>query len=414
MIPKLYTFGQYLYGFAVRIAALSNTKAMLWVQGRRNAFDYLENNLCNDDDVIWIHAPSLGEFEQARPLIHQIKSQLPQFKLVLTFYSPSGYELRKDYPGIDCISYLPIDTPSNASKFIELLNPKHTFFVKYDFWPHYLNELQKRGHAHYFISSIFRPNQYFFKFYGAWMLDLLSKVNHFFVQNQESKNILNRYGVDRVSTVGDTRFDQVIYASKFAIELPILKAFKGDSLLFIAGSSWPKEEIILKDYIKNFGSAFKYVIAPHEINKAHILQYKSKIPGKVILYSECSLEEVHQADILIIDNIGMLSKIYQYADFAYIGGGFGKGIHNILEAAVFGMPIFIGPNNSNFKEAKDLKKLKVAIEIYSAKEMIIETDIITSNYNILNEMKLKSLGYIKQNGGATSRILDHIFKNNEH
>ncbi len=414
MIPKLYTLGQYLYGFAVRIAALSNTKAMLWVQGRRKAFDYLENNLRKGDNVIWIHAPSLGEFEQARPLIHQIKSQFSQFKLVLTFYSPSGYELRKDYPGIDCISYLPIDTPSNASRFVELINPKHTFFVKYDFWPHYLNELQKRGHAHYVISSIFRPNQYFFKFYGAWMLNLLSNVDHFFVQNKESENILNSFGVDRVTILGDTRFDQVIHTSKFAKELPLIKAFKGDSLLFIAGSIWPNEEIILKEYIKNFGPAFKYVIAPHEINKANILKYKSNIPGKVILYSECSLEDVNHADVLIIDNIGILSKIYQYANFAYVGGGFGKGIHNILEAATFGMPIFIGPNNSNFNEAKDLKNLKVAIEIYSAKEMIIETDIILRNYSIMNEMKSQSREYVNQKGGATSRILDYIFKNNEH
>ena len=409
MILKLYTLAQYLYGFAIWIAASRSTKARLWIHGRRHVYGHLQNNFHKGDDVIWIHVSSVGEFEQARPLIHQIKSQFPQFKLLLTFYSPSGYKLRKDYPELDCVSYLPIDTAKNAIRFVELINPKYTFFVKYDFWPNYLNELQKRGHAHFVISAIFRPNQYFFKFYGAWMLDLLSKVDHFFVQNQESKTLLNSRGIYQVSSVGDTRFDQVIHNSKSIKELPLVKAFKGDSLLFLAGSTWSAGEWLLKDFISRSNLNFKYVIAPHEIHQSHILQLQSIISGNVVLYSECNLENVLHADVLIIDNIGLLSSMYAYADIAYVGGGFGKGIHNILEPASFGIPIFIGPNNVKFNEAKELKDLGVAIEIKAAKEMVTRTNQMI-NHDLLGEIKSHSRNYIYNNSGATKKLVSKVFK----
>ncbi len=409
MIPKLYNLAQYLYQFSVWLATFRNPKASLWIKGRKNVYDHLKNFFFKGDNVIWIHVSSVGEFEQARPLIHQIKSQFPHFKLLLTFYSPSGYELRKDYADLDCVSYLPVDNANNAKSFIEIINPKYTFFVKYDFWPHYLNELQKRGYPHFIISAIFRPNQYFFKFYGTWMLDILSKVDHFFVQNNESKMLLNSRGINQVSLTRDTRFDQVHNISKSLKELPLVNAFKGESLLFLGGSTWSAGEFILKDFITQSNMLFKYVIAPHEIHTPYIRKLQAIMPGNVVLYSESTLDSVRHADILIIDNIGILSSIYRYADFAYVGGGFGRGIHNILEPASFGMPIFIGPNNIKFNEARELKELGIAMEIKSAKQMITKVNLLTKDSKLLLQIKEKSRKYISQNSGGTNQLMSKVF-----
>lgn len=409
MIPKLYHIGIKLYGFTIRIAAIKNQKAKLWIEGRKNTFEYLEKSIINGEELIWIHAPSLGEFEQARPLIEQVKADYSKYKILLTFYSPSGYEIRKDYPLVDYICYLPLDTKENAKRFVELVNPNFTFFVKYDFWANYLNELQNRKHQHYVISAIFRSNQYFFKKKGKWMLEILSKVDRFFVQNEDSKYMLLTRNITQVSTSGDTRFDRVIDITKQAKELPLLKLFKQDKPLFIGGSTWQKGEEQIVEFSKHYGNRFKYVIAPHEIHLDQIEKLRTQFQLKVILYSEATEQNIETAEVLIIDNIGLLSSLYAYADIAYVGGGFGKGIHNTLEAATFGMPIFIGPKNQKFQEAQDLKEIGVALEINSAQELIAHCDHLFTRPKKWLEIKEKSKGYVNEKAGATTKIIQYVF-----
>jgi 3-deoxy-D-manno-octulosonic-acid transferase len=409
LIPKLYNIGIKLYGHAIRLAALKNQKAKLWIEGRKNTFDYLETNLKNESNIIWIHSPSLGEFEQARPLIESLKRDYTDYKILVTFYSPSGYEVRKDYPLADFICYLPLDTQQNASRFVELVQPRFTFFVKYDFWANYLNELQKGNYKHYVISAIFRNNQFFFKKKGKWMLNILRGIDHFFVQNEDSKYMLLTRNITQISNVGDTRFDRVLDITKNRKQLPILDNFKGNTPLFIAGSTWPKGEEMMIEFIKHYGKRFKYVIASHEINESQISNIEKQIELQVLRYSKANAQNASSAHVLIIDNIGLLSSLYAYADIAYIGGGFGKGIHNTLEAATFGMPIFIGPKNEKFQEAQDLKKLGVAIEIKSAQGMIAQCDLLLTRQNKWNELKERSANYVKNKAGATQKIIEAVF-----
>ena len=409
MIPKLYNIGIQLYGKAVQIAALKNHKAKLLVEGRKNTFEYLEQKLSKREEIIWIHAPSLGEFEQARPLIEVLKNEFSSYKILVTFYSPSGYEVRKDYPLADYVCYLPLDTQKNAHRFLELVNPAFTFFVKYDFWANYLNELQQRNLKHYVISAIFRNNHYFFKRKGQWMLNILSKIDHFFVQNEDSKYMLLTQNITQVSNVGDTRFDRVLDITKSAKQLPVLERFKGETPLFIAGSTWPKGEEMVLEFIKHYGDRFKYVIAPHEIHKSAIDKLESQIDLEVLRYSDANMQNAKSAQVLIIDNIGLLSSLYAYADVAYIGGGFGKGIHNTLEAATFGMPIFIGPENEKFQEATDMKELGVAIEIKSAQELIAQCDRLLTHQDRWDELKEKSANYVQNKAGATDKIVRSLF-----
>lgn len=410
MIPKFYHIGIKLYGIVVRIAALRNPKAKLWIEGRKNTFTYLEESIVKDKKLVWIHAPSLGEFEQARPLIKVLKKDYSEFKILITFYSPSGYEIRKDYPLADYICYLPLDTKENAKRFVELVNPNFTFFVKYDFWANYLSELQKREHKHYVISAIFRSNQYFFKNHGAWMLEILSKIDHFFVQNHDSKYMLLTRNINQVNTTGDTRFDRVIDITNQAKDLPLLKLFKQDKPLFIGGSTWQKGEALIVEFSKHYGTRFKYVIAPHELHSEQIVKLRNQFDLKVLLYSEATEQNIETAEVLIIDNIGLLSSLYAYADIAYIGGGFGKGIHNTLEAATFGMPIFMGPKNEKFQEAQDLKEIGVALEIKSTKELITQCDHLFARPEKWLDIKEKSKGYVQKKSGATLKICKHVFK----
>jgi len=409
LIPKLYNIGIRLYGKAVQIASLKNDKAKLWVAGRKNTFEYLEQKLSKSEEIIWIHAPSLGEFEQARPLIEVIKKDFSNYKILVTFYSPSGYEVRKDYPLADYVCYLPLDTKNNAQRFVELVNPAFTFFVKYDFWANYLNELQQRNLKHYVISAIFRNNHYFFKRKGQWMLKILSKIDHFFVQNEDSKYMLLTQNITQVSNVGDTRFDRVLDIIKNVKELPVLENFKGKIPLFIGGSTWAPGEDMIIEFIKHYGNRFKYVIAPHEIHERAIDKLESQIDLEVLRYSNANAQNARNAQVLIIDNIGLLSSLYAYADVAYIGGGFGKGIHNTLEAATFGMPIFIGPNNEKFQEATDLKELGAAIEIKSAQELIAQCDRLLTHQDRWDELKEKSANYVQNKAGATDKIVRYVF-----
>jgi len=403
----LYSILIYIYSFIINIASLFNTKAKQWTVGRKNIILKIKKDFSLvTEKTIWIHSASLGEFEQGRPLIEALKKKNPNTKIVLTFFSPSGYEIRKNYPLADYVYYLPIDTPQNAKAFIKIINPSLVIFIKYEFWYNYINQLDKQKIPFLYISAIFRPNQLFFKPCGKWFLNHLRKANHFFVQNQTSKNLLRAKGIHQVSISGDTRFDRVASILQQAKENDIVKKFKGTSSLLLAGSTWPKDEEAIKDLHQAIPD-IKIIIAPHLINQSHINQIKSIFP-KAITYSKAKESDINKAPILIIDNMGMLSSLYQYADFALIGGGFGAGIHNTLEAATYGMPIFIGPNYHKFQEAKDLIDKGIISVFNTADELKTDFDMILNDKDKYHHIVKASKDYVKSNSGATDLIMRRI------
>lgn len=403
----IYSFGIYFYTLILRFAALWNDKARLWIQGRKDIFRKISEDLKeNDSDVIWIHSASLGEFEQGRPLIESLKEKHPQIKIFLTFFSPSGYEVRKDYPLADFIYYLPEDSISNARQFLKLVQPKMAIFIKYEYWYNYMSELSKAGIPQIFISGIFRPQQPFFKFYGGWFLKHLKNVEHFFVQNNDSVQLLKEVGIDRVSKSGDTRFDRVAEITSKIKGNAIVEEFKNGQKLFLGGSTWSPDEQIIKGLHQQHAD-FKIIIAPHLIDENHILQIEELFPNS-LRYSKSKGAQLKECPVLIIDNMGMLSSLYQYADFAMIGGGFGVGIHNTLEAATFGMPIFIGPNYQKFQEAKDLLELGVITVVNDYQELNSCISLLQNDLGKWNTIALQSKQYVKSHTGATQMILDYI------
>jgi 3-deoxy-D-manno-octulosonic-acid transferase len=395
MIHFLYTISIYLYFALILIASFFNSKARLWLKGRRKIFPKIKSQVLNfnsDDPVFWFHCASLGEFEQGRPLIEKIKIQDPKAKIVLTFFSPSGYEIRKDYEGADCVFYLPLDTPGNAKKFIELIKPKAVFFIKYEFW---------------LVSGIFRENQYFFKFYGTWFKKQLSCFSHFYLQSVESEQLLKKAGYKNTTVSGDTRFDRVFEISKTVKRHSLIEQFKQQKRILIAGSTWPEDENILSTL--NFTDLnFKLIIAPHEIDENHLKSIEELFRNKnKVRYSQATEKNITNSDILIIDNIGMLSSLYQYGSIAYIGGGFGKGIHNIIEAATFGLPIIFGSNYEKFSEAKELIHLGSAFSISTNKEFE-DVFLKLNNSAVLEKTSLISKNYVTSHIGASSKILSTI------
>ena len=399
------------YGCILNFISFKNKKVKLMIDGRKNCFKYLNEHISSIDKIIWIHCSSMGEFEQARPLISKLKSKLTSHKILVTFYSSSGYEAYKNYELIDFKCYLPLDTKHNAKQFVKIVRPELTFFIKYDFWPNYLLELQNQNLNHYIISAIFRNNQFFMKKSGQWMLQILKKVSHFFVQNEDSKYLLLTKNINKVTNVGDTRFDRVLDIIKKSESNPIIKEFKDVKPLFIGGSTWNKGEEMIFEFINHYKNKFKYIIAPHEINYKRLSEIEAKLNVKSIRYSHIKKQKLKNFDVILIDKIGLLSSIYKYGDISYIGGGFGKGIHNTLEAACFGMPIFIGPNNSRFQEAKDLKKIGVAIEIKSCQKMIAFCDYLLTKSGEWEKIKNKSSNYVKDKTGATEKIISKLFGN---
>ncbi len=405
----LYSIGIQLYGFLILISSLFNSKAKKWITGRKDLLINLEIAFEEDPKCIWVHCASLGEFEQGRPLIEALKKERPNHKILLTFFSPSGYEIRKNYTGADFIYYLPLDTSYNAKRFIEITNPEFAVFIKYEFWPNYISTLYKKNIPLYIASAIFRENQVFFKPWGKWMQSTLKKVNHIFVQNQESIKLLNAIGVDKVSISGDTRFDRVSDVLQSPNSIPLIKEFKGMHPLFIAGSTWAEDEKILIELI-NHSDSSKFIIAPHEINERSIESFIQKLTKKTLKLDDLTAENVEQTQVLIINKIGILAHLYQYADMGYIGGGFGAGIHNTLEAAAFGMPLFFGPNYHKFKEAKDLVKLKAAFPIEDKENLIKHYTTFITNKTLLADTSAKSKRYVAENIGATQTIINHILK----
>lgn len=387
----------------------NNNKATLFLSGRENVFALLEQKRLPGEHYVWFHAASLGEFEQGRPIMESLKNSHPEYKILLTFFSPSGYEVRKDYQGADIICYLPMDMSWNVKRFLDIVQPDCAIFIKYEFWMNYLLELKKRQIKTYIVSAIFRESQLFFKWYGGYYRNLLKSFNHLFVQNDESVRLLHSIGFDNVTKVGDTRFDRVADIASNAKELPIVQLFKSDKKVLVAGSSWPNDENILLPYF-NQNFPLKLIIAPHEIDEEHLQSIISQLKRPYIRYSQATIENIKEADCLIIDCFGLLSSIYRYGEIAYVGGGFGVGIHNILEAAVYGIPVIFGPNFRKFQEAVDLQQKGGAfvIENYESFSQIM-SEFLGENSSLYSSACKVSNDYSQANKGATSKVVNAIF-----
>ncbi|MBR4297692.1 MAG: 3-deoxy-D-manno-octulosonic acid transferase [Bacteroidaceae bacterium] len=403
----MYTLIIFLYSLGAHIAALFNKKVRLMIKGQHETFGKLRREIDPNGYYVWVHAASLGEFEQGRPLIERIRAEHPHIKVLLTFFSPSGYEVRKNYEGADLICYLPFDTPLNARRFVKMANVKMAFFIKYEFWRNYIGALHRNGIPVYSVSSIFRPDQIFFRWYGKGYARCLRRITHFFVQNDTSIELLKTLGITVVTKTGDTRFDRVLDIMHQAKELPIVEAFAKGKKVLIAGSSWAPDEDLFIPYFNNH-KELKLVIAPHVVNEAHISEIERKLGRPSLRYSKATPEEAAKADCLIIDCYGLLSSIYRYATVAYVGGGFGVGIHNVPEAAVYGCPVLFGPNNKKFKEAQDLIACKGSYEIHNEAEF---TDVLTKllTYDeLLRSSGAAASSYIRDNAGARDAIYKSI------
>ncbi|TDE54443.1 3-deoxy-D-manno-octulosonic acid transferase [Flavobacterium sp. GT3P67] len=405
----LYNLIVQIAGFLLKIIALFSPKMKLFVAGRKVVFPALEQKIKPTDRTIWFHAASLGEYEQGLPVIEKIKEQFPSHKIVLTFFSPSGYEVRKNNTVADVTVYLPLDTKKNAKQFLKLVHPDLVFFIKYEYWPNYLAELKKRNAKTYLISGILRKNQLFFKWYGGFYREALNTFTYFFVQNETSKKLLQQVGKANVSVSGDTRFDRVATILEKDNSLDFISQFKDNTLTIVVGSSWPKDENLLVDFINSNTFNVKFIIAPHNIKDDQIQQLKNSITKKIVLFSEKEGQNLADFDVFIIDTIGILTKIYSYADIAYIGGGFGNpGVHNLLEPATFGVPILIGPNYSHFAEATALVNMEACISINNTKELNEAFRNLILNDDIRHEKGHMCSTFVQMNKGATAIILKHI------
>ena len=399
--------------FILKITALFNPKIKLFVDGRKSVYKVLSNKIKAYDKTIWFHAASLGEYEQGLPVMERMKSRFPNHLIVLTFFSPSGYEVRKNNTIADVTVYLPLDTKSNVDKFMEIVRPDIAFFIKYEYWPNYLNALKNRETPTYLISGIFREDQLFFKWYGGFYRNALNAFEHFFVQNSKSKDLLLKLGKSNVTVSGDTRFDRVASILNRDNTLEFIEEFKNNSLTIVVGSSWPKDESMLVSYI-NSTENVKFIIAPHNIKTEQIQALKNSISKKTILFSEVdftSSNPINLADfdVFIIDTIGILTKIYSYADIAYVGGGFGNpGVHNILEPATFGVPIVIGTNYSHFPEATALVNMEGCISISTQEELNETFDNLIQNQDVRFEKGHICSTFVEMNKNATEIIMNHI------
>ncbi|MGM9477938.1 3-deoxy-D-manno-octulosonic acid transferase [Pedobacter sp. GSP4] len=403
----LYIIGIRVYTLLIRIFSLFNPKAKLFINGRKNVYTQIVQQINPKEKHIWFHFASLGEFEQGRPVLEKLKELYPAKKIVVTFFSPSGYEIRKNYALAD-VFYLPIDTAANAKRFIASINPEMAIFTKYEFWHFYFKELKDRNIPLYVISGIFRENQAFFKWYGGFYRNILKAVSYFFVQNEESKKLLHSIGLTNVTINGDTRFDRVFESAQNPKQLPIIEAFIGQSPTLICGSTWPEDEKLLAGLPSKYPD-WKFIIAPHEIHESHIESIEKQFSAGSLRFSALSSgnqtpNASHQT--LIVDNIGMLSALYQYGKVAYVGGGFGTGIHNTLEAAAFGLPVIFGPKYDKFQEAKDLIALGAAKSISSIDELSYAFEDFAENTNAAHEAR----NYVINKKGATDEIISMITK----
>ena len=403
----MYNLALYLYLFGVAVCSLFNEKVRKMWRGERDAFRVLREQVDPNAQYVWFHTASLGEFEQGRPLMERLRKEHPEYKILLTFFSPSGYEVRKNYEGADIITYLPLDTITNARRFLRLVHPVMAFFIKYEFWYNYLHILKKRNVPVYSVSSIFRPGQVFFKWYGRQYARVLHCFTHFFVQNDVSRELLAGCDIADVTVVGDTRFDRVLQIKEAAKQLPVVEAFKQDCPVFVAGSSWPPDEEIFIRYF-NQHKEWKLIIAPHVIGEDHLRQIEKLLEGrKVVRYTEA--EDMADCDVLIINCFGLLSSIYHYGDVTYVGGGFGVGIHNVLEAAVWDVPVIFGPNNQKFHEAQGLKAAGGGFDIQSYEDFAQLMERFGSDRSYLQQASERAGKFVGSLAGATDKILSTIF-----
>ena len=404
----VYNFFIFLYKSSVRLAAFfGNEKAKKWLKGREDIFAQLKAAVKEEDKTVWFHCASLGEFEQGRPLIEVIKRSYPDYKILLTFFSPSGYEVRKDYPLADHIFYLPADTKRNARKFVEIVRPRLVFFIKYEFWFNYMNELYKQKVPFFMVSVIFRPSQHFFRIWGSWFRRQLRKITYIFVQDERSLELLDRFKLYHADIIGDTRFDRVAELAETNKEFPVVEAFAKNSRIMVAGSTWPADEEKLVRLMEQNDLDIKLVLAPHEVGQEHIKQLKGRF-GKfgVEVYSKAVGKDLTGIRVLIIDAIGFLSYLYPYATLVYIGGGFGAGIHNLLEAATYSKPVIFGPNHEKFKEATDLIENKGGFTLNNVDELISISQMLLTNSEKYDQSSAAARAYVVNHTGATRKVLE--------
>ncbi len=404
----IYSLAIRLLALAYRLAVPFNTKARQFVSGRKKLFKKLSGRFAgNSYKVVWVHCASLGEFEQGRPIIELIKSQRHDLKILLTFFSPSGYEVRKNYETADYVYYLPWDTPRNAQRFVEIVKPSLAIFIKYEFWYNYSNQLKKHGIPLISASCILRPDQIFFKPYGNFFRQILRNFNAFFVQNQETKKLLSSIGINAI-IAGDTRFDRVLQIINTAKEVELVKTFKSDQQVWVIGSCWPEDIDVLSPFIHDHSYHLKFIIAPHEINEKFLSEIERSLQLRTVRFSKSGHDDVKNAQVLIIDNIGMLSTLYKYGEVAYVGGAFGAGLHNILEAACYGIPIFFGNKNyEKYQEANDLIMRGGAFEVSGYADLKAKYQLLNSkpeNYLLACEV---TKSYVEENRGATKKIVDY-------
>jgi 3-deoxy-D-manno-octulosonic-acid transferase len=408
----LYNIGIHVYYLLICISSLRNKKAQKWISGRRNIFKRLQEQIVPGEPLLWFHASSLGEFEQGRPVIEAIRKNSPGYKILLTFFSPSGYELRKNYPNADYVFYLPLDTRKNAARFLDIVKPEKVFFIKYEFWFNFLTELRERQIPTYIFSALFRPSQIFFKPWGKWFRKALLTFDKIFVQNQESFSILNKYGFNNVQICGDTRLDAVGGIADAAPRLEKMEQFCGNQKPVIAGSTWKEDEELFIRFVNENNTGHKFVIAPHEVNEQSIERITGALNKSYVLYSKASKEELSQSDVLIVDGYGYLVSLYRYSIFAYVGGGFTDGIHSILEPAAFGLPVIFGPDYRKFQEAHDLLKLGAANTVSDYTKLAAVFNEYLANSKTPNAASKTALNYVNKNRGASEQIVNNLFKQN--
>lgn len=404
----LYNIGIALYDLMVHLVAPFSRKPRKMMKGHWVAYDLLRQQMEPGRKYIWFHAASLGEFEQGRPLMERIRAEHPQYGILLTFFSPSGYEVRKNYRGADVVCYLPFDKPRNVKKFLDIANPCMAFFIKYEFWKNYLDELHQRRIPVYSVSSIFRRGQIFFQWYGGIYRRVLQNFDCLFVQNEISKRYLSTIGINRVQVVGDTRFDRVLQIRQEAKDLPLVEHFKGDNrFTFVAGSSWQPDEDLFIEYF-NTHPEMKLIIAPHVIDENHLVEIINKLKRPYVRYTRADENNVRKADCLIIDCFGLLSSIYRYGEVAYVGGGFGVGIHNTLEAAVYGIPVIIGPKYQKFQEAVQLIEAQGAFSVNNVSEFNSLLQRFYTESSFLQQAGENAGSYVRDNAGATDMIMQTV------
>lgn len=404
----LYNIGIWLYAAAVKIAALFNPKARLMIKGHRGVFRRLSQELPPSGRTIWVHCASLGEFEQGRPVIEALRIKYPSHKILLTFFSPSGYEVRKNYEGADFILYLPFDTPRNARRFVRSVKPEFTVFIKYEYWLNYLRQLRRGGFRTFIVSAIFRRDSVFFKSHGSLFRRALGTFERLFVQDEASAGLLDSIGVDNVTVAGDTRFDRVAAIAASAKDIPLLERIRDGADVFVAGSTWPPDEDLIQKLIAAHPD-IRFVIAPHEIDRERIGRFIAECAAPVVRYTEYrDGDDLDGVRVVMLDTVGLLSSAYRYGKYAYIGGGFGVGIHNTLEAATFGLPIAFGPNYSKFREARDLISIGTACSVNDFAELDAWLSPLHDDPVLYSGTKTTALDYIARNTGATARFVDYL------